>query len=104
MRIAIAGISHETNTYCREPTRLSDFHLLRGERLLETRGQQTDVGGAVSACEALGVEPVPLLYAGAQPSGTIEQAVYEQLKVRSWAGWKRPDRWMAWSCACMGRA
>jgi microcystin degradation protein MlrC len=80
MRIAIGGVFHETNTYCREPTRADDFQQLRGERLLATRGQHSDVGGAVSACEALGVEPVPLLFASAQPSGTIERDAYERLK------------------------
>ncbi|MFB3105117.1 MAG: M81 family metallopeptidase, partial [Pseudomonadales bacterium] len=67
MRIAIAGIVHETNTYCKEPTFANEFYQLRGKRLLETRGQESDVGGAVDACERLGIEPVPLLYAGAQP-------------------------------------
>ena len=80
LRIALAGISHETNTYCRELTTAHDFHQLRGERILRTRGQQSDIGGAVSACERLGLEPLPLLYAAAQPSGTIESATYAQFR------------------------
>ena len=80
MRIAIAGIVHETNTYCKEPTRANEFYQLRGKRLLETRGQESDVGGAVDACERLGIEPVPLLYAGAQPSGTIDRVAYDTFK------------------------
>ena len=80
MRFAIAGISHETNTYCRDQTTVNDFHLLRGAKLLQTRTQQSDVGGAVAACEELDVEPVPILFAMTQPSGTIEHSTYEQLK------------------------
>lgn len=80
MRIAIAGIVHETNTYCKEPTFANEFYQLRGKRLLETRGQESDVGGAVDACERLGIEPVPLLYAGAQPSGTIDRVAYDTFK------------------------
>ena len=80
MRIALAGISHETNTYCTAQTPAAEFQQLRGERLLLTRGQESDIGGAVSACEALGVEPVPILYASAQPSGVIEREAYEGFK------------------------
>ncbi len=80
MRIAIAGIVHETNTYCKEPTFANEFYQLRGKRMLETRGQESDVGGAVDACERLGIEPVPLLYAGAQPSGTIDRVAYDTFK------------------------
>lgn len=80
MRFAIAGISHETNTYCRDQTTADDFHLLRGAKLLQTSTQQSDVGGAVAACVALGIEPVPILFAMTQPSGTIEHSTYTQFK------------------------
>lgn len=78
MRIAIAGIVHETNTYCRDQTPATDFHQRRGERLFRLRGTETSVGGAVDACEAAGdVEIVPLLVASAQPSGTIAREAYD---------------------------
>jgi len=80
MRVAIAGISHETNTYCGTPTRRADFYELRGARLLATAGQESDVGGAVDACERLGIEAVPLLFASAQPSGTIDSDSYAGFK------------------------
>lgn len=76
MRIALAGISHETNTYCSGLTTAADFHVLRSERLLATGGQESDIGSAVSACRVHGADPVPILYASAQPSATIEQATY----------------------------
>ena len=80
MKIALAGISHETNTYCQGLTVAADFYQLRASKLLGTGGRHTDVGGAVDACARHGVEVVPLLHAWAQPSGTIERATYEQLK------------------------
>ena len=86
MRIAIAGISHETNTYCREPTTTAAFHVLRGDRLAATAGQETDVGGMVSAVLAQGDEPVPLMACMAQPSGTIERATYDAFQREILAG------------------
>ncbi len=80
MRIAIAGISHETNTYCQSPTTRRDFYELRGERILDTLGQESDLGGAVGACAQLDVEAVPLLFVSAQPSGTIDHQTYQDFK------------------------
>lgn len=80
MRIALAGISHETNTYCGALTPYDAFHTYRGAAMLATAGQESDVGGAVDACRALQIEAVPILYASTQPSGTIERAAYEAFK------------------------
>ncbi|MEZ5557841.1 MAG: M81 family metallopeptidase [Pseudomonadales bacterium] len=91
MRIALAGIVHETNTYCREPTPASAFWQLRGERMLRTAGQESDIGGAVDACARLGVDVVPILYASTQPSGTIERDAYEQFKGEILDGLERAE-------------
>ncbi len=80
MRIALAGISHETNTYCQGLTPKSAFHVFRGAKMLETRGQEFDLGGAVDACLRLGCEAVPILFTHAQPSATIERQAYEAFK------------------------
>ena len=80
MRIAIAGIIHETNTYCRDLTQAHDFHQARGERVFRARGTQTLLGGALGACAELDIEVVPLLVADAQPSGTIARSAYESFK------------------------
>ncbi len=79
-RIAIAGISHETNTYCKDTTPASDFGQTRGEALFRARGTQTAVGGAIETCDRLGFDVVPLLVTGAQPSGTIQSVAYEAFK------------------------
>jgi len=77
MRIVLAGISHETNTYCQGVTKADAFHCLRGKQMLATAGQETDVGGAATACAELGIEAVPILFAQTQPSATIERIAFE---------------------------
>ena len=89
MRIAIAGISHETNTYCKDPTPADDFFQLRGERILKMAGTETSTGGALDRCHELGFEVVPILFTIAQPSGTIEREAYDQFKGEILDGLKR---------------
>jgi microcystin degradation protein MlrC len=79
-RVAIAGIVHETNTYCQTTTDAAQFRVLRGEKFFRLRGTETTIGGAIDECERRGFEVVPIMVANAQPSGTIEEAVYEDFK------------------------
>ena len=72
MRIAIAGIIHETNTYCRDQTTTVDFQ--------QFRGTETSIGGALAICAELGIEVVPLLVVSAQPSGIVELETYQAFK------------------------
>ena len=80
MRIALAGVVHETNTYCQGTTPYEAFYTYRGEKMFTTAGQQSDLGGAIDACAELGVEVVPLVYASTQPSGTIARDAYDAFK------------------------
>ncbi len=80
MRIAIAGIVHETNTYCKEQTELSAFQILRGEELNILHDTDTQVGGAMRACDELGITAVPIFTANTQPSGTISFDAYSSMK------------------------
>ncbi len=86
MRIALAGISHETNTYCAAQTPKQAFHVQRGAQMLATAGQESDLGGAVDACQRIGCEAVPILFANTQPSGVIEREAYEDFKQEILAG------------------
>lgn len=86
MRIAIAGIGHETNTYCRDLTLARDFHVARGEQIFRSRGTESSIGGALATCDELGIEPVPILMAGTQPSGTIDFGAYDGFKQEILAG------------------
>lgn len=83
MRIALGGISHETNTYADAvtgPTTLDRFAVRRGDRMLRARGTATFVGGFLEACDEIGAQPVPTLWAFAGPSGTVAAEAYEALR------------------------
>jgi microcystin degradation protein MlrC len=87
LRVGIAGIAHETNSYCSGQTPLSSFWVLRGSAVVERMaGTSTDVGGMLAACSEVGATPVPLLVSGANPSGVIEAAAYRALKEEILAG------------------
>jgi microcystin degradation protein MlrC len=83
MRVAIGGISHETNTFSSISTDLALFQrrtLLRGEALLAgSRGVGNTLGGMVDAAEALGWQLVPTLFASAVPSGRVRRGTFETL-------------------------
>jgi microcystin degradation protein MlrC len=72
MRVGIAGVWHETNTYSARSTTLADFEtleLLRGAEVVDTHaGTGTVVGGMIAAAD---FEIVPLATAGAWPGGRV---------------------------------
>lgn len=81
LRFAIGGISHETNTYCKDPTPISDFRILRGQEITEAhRGVRTYIGGMLDAARRLDATAVPTLFANATPSGTIAAGAYGSMK------------------------
>lgn len=83
MRIAIGGISHETNTFADAvtgTTGLDRFIVRRGDEILGARGSATFVAGFLAACDEIGAEPLPTLWALAYPSGTITADAYATLK------------------------
>jgi microcystin degradation protein MlrC len=83
MRIAIGGVSHETNTFAGGPTPLEAFSRdwQHGQTIIdEHRGVRGDFGGMLDAAERLGIEIVPTFAASTEPSGTIALAAYERLR------------------------
>lgn len=83
MRIAIGGIGHETNTFADAVTGvtgLDRFVVRRGADVLRARGTATFTGGFLEACDEIGAEPVPTLWAWANPSGTIAASAYATLR------------------------
>ena len=76
-RILFAGLFHETHTFLRNTTELSDFTILRGEEMLRGTGDSSPIGGALEAAARLGWEVVPTLDARALPSGTVADNVFE---------------------------
>ncbi len=80
MRIAIAGLMHESNTFSSRPTVLEDFQIQRGEELIAWwREAHHEVAGFLEALARNRLEAVPLLMARATPSGTLSPAAFETL-------------------------
>ncbi len=85
MRIAIASMSHETNTFSPVVTDLARFAGGRPEPLAGAdavrvyRGTASCVGGYLQAAEEAGAEIVVPIVAGAPPSGPVEDAAYEHI-------------------------
>lgn len=72
MRIAIAGFSDETCTFCKDPTPIERFEpaTRRGQKVLDdARGIPNYVNGYIKVLEAEGAEMVPLVYAQKTPGG-----------------------------------
>src|SRR5690349_20330051 len=84
MRLAIGGISHETNTYadaCFGLTELDDFDIARGDQIVTRyRDTRTFVGGMLAGADEIGAEVLPTLCAIAQPSGRIAAGAYGAMK------------------------
>ena len=86
MRIAVGGISHETNTYAVASTGITGldrFRVATGDDIAAVMtGTGTATGGFLAACVDRGHEIAPTLVAWAEPSGTIAAPAYTELKAR----------------------
>lgn len=83
MRIAVASIVQETNTFSPLRSTLEDFTvqgLWTGEQAVElSRGSNTEFAGAVSELEAAGATVVPLLRAWAMSGGVLRDEAFFRL-------------------------
>jgi microcystin degradation protein MlrC len=78
LQVAIARISHETNTFSAVKTALEDYDPCYGEDVLQVYGgTRTEVGGFIDVLRAKGVEIVPTIAASATPSGPINRRDFE---------------------------
>jgi microcystin degradation protein MlrC len=85
VRILIAQMSHETNTFSPVPTPLVRFS--RGEAqppegeqaLALLRGTGTCVGGYIAACEAAGAQIDMGIAAAAPPSGAVDDEAFDAM-------------------------
>ena len=84
MRIAIGCIGHETNTFSPVTTTIDNFKkgsYHRGDEIIAAfQGTRTITGGFLDIAEQLNLQPIPLLWAFATPSGMVEHAAYQMLK------------------------
>ncbi|MBM3533496.1 MAG: M81 family metallopeptidase [Alphaproteobacteria bacterium] len=83
MRIAVAQILQETNTFSPIPTTLETFqryYYLKGEEMLDgLEGQRIEIPGMLSVLRSSNVQVVPLLATSACASGTLTRETYETL-------------------------
>jgi microcystin degradation protein MlrC len=85
MRLLLATMSHETNTFSPVPTKLDRFcrngdTLLSGEAAIDFyRGTGTCMGGYLAVAEEAGAEVVVPVCASAPPSGPVDRAAYETM-------------------------
>ncbi|MCY3550922.1 MAG: M81 family metallopeptidase [Candidatus Poribacteria bacterium] len=84
MRIAVGCIGHETNTFSPVTTTIDNFKkgsYHRGDEIIAAfRETRTITGGFLDVAGQLNLQPVPLLWTFATPSGMVEHAAYEALK------------------------
>lgn len=81
MRIGVALVQQETNTFSVQETRIEAFTIRHGTSAgLHTRGTNSEMSGAIDAIEAAGHDAVPLLYAWALPSGLVTAAAFERVR------------------------
>jgi microcystin degradation protein MlrC len=85
LRVGVASILQETNTFSPAQTTLADFaaqRIMEGDAVRDLIGTNTEAGGALEELSGLGVEPVPIFRAWAMSGGPIVTADLEQLTDR----------------------
>jgi microcystin degradation protein MlrC len=80
MRIAIASIIHESNTFAAHPTTLQDFVVHRGQAMVDHyRPTFHEVAGYIAGADEYDYELHPLLAASATPAGAVTNEAFETL-------------------------
>jgi microcystin degradation protein MlrC len=85
MRLLLATMSHETNTFSPVPTRLDRFcrsgtTLLTGRNAIDFyRGTGTCMGGFIAVADDIGADIVVPVCASAPPSGPVDSDAYETI-------------------------
>lgn len=87
MKLLLATMKHETNTFSDVPTPLSRFHadgqLLEHDAAIDFyKGTATVPGGYLAVAEASGAEFVVPVAADAWPSGTVDDSAFEVMAGR----------------------
>ena len=86
LRVAVAQIWQEQNSFSPLATRLSDFErtgLCYGQRVIEEYGATGEIAGFLRAAKREGnVKILPVMRAWAWPGGILEKGAYRELKSR----------------------
>lgn len=96
MRIGVASIIQETNTFSPVPTTMGDFMAqglwVGNEVDTRSSGTNTEIAGAIAEIRGSGAEAVPIVRAWAMSGGTLTDAAYVQLKAILDAGLRDAGR------------
>ena len=96
MRLFLAMMSHETNTFSNVPTDRAQFEardLHYGGEIIETyRGTGTCLGGMIEAAERHGITLLPSVAAAASPAGRVTADIYRHVKDRMLADLRAAGR------------
>ncbi len=80
MRIGVASLMQETNTFSLRACGWDDFAVFVGDDVrARVEGTNSELAGAIATIEAAGATAVPLVHAWAFPSGRVDDAAYERL-------------------------
>lgn len=83
MRVAIAELKQETNTFVARPTTMADFetwHYWTGADLIAgLQGTNSEIDGFLRVLDAAGIEAVPILATFAMSGGKVEHETYTRL-------------------------
>lgn len=80
MKIAIAQIIHETNTFNQSTTSLEAFVIRRGDEIMGYfSGAHNEMTGFLEGAAAFNYDALPLFSAIADPSGTVTAAAFAEL-------------------------
>ena len=83
MRIAVAGFSHESNSFYSQPTRLEDFEVCEGAEIIDHYRQTFhEIAGYIAGAEEFGYEIHPIIAANATPAGPLSVEAYEHFTRR----------------------
>ena len=75
------GVHQECNTFSPILTTLEDFHIRRGQDMVEHwRGTRTEIGGFIHVLNRPGVETVPLFVGWAITKGRIVESEFAGMK------------------------
>src|SRR5215469_4959158 len=80
LKLVLAMMMHETNTFSPVRTPLSSFRPLSGEgAVAEFKDTNTQLGGFLDVAQRAGAEIVLPVAGGAHPSGYVEKSAYEDM-------------------------
>ncbi len=88
-KIGLAGFLHETNTFSNTPTPLENFikqsgfypKLLIGEEIFQFNHKRVNIAssGFLHQAGIHGMDVIPLVWAGTEPSQTISEEVFNSI-------------------------